>query len=201
VKFLIATNNEHKLAEIKHILAPLGIEGVSLKEAEAKSDPEETGTTFEDNARIKAMSGMIETGLPTVADDSGLMVDALHGAPGVFSARYAGENATDKDRIDKLLYEMRDVPAGARSARFVCEICCVFPDGNIINAHGECEGDIAFEPKGTGGFGYDPVFIEKTTGKSFAILAGEEKDRLSHRGKALEVFAKMLDKRCRNGNI
>lgn len=195
MKFLIATNNAHKLDEIKHILAPLGIEGVSLLEAGALSNPEETGTTFEDNARIKAIAGMNATGLPTVADDSGLMVDALRGAPGVFSARYAGEGASDRDRIDKLLYEMRDVPAGARTARFVCAVCCVFPDGNIINARGECEGEIAFEPKGTGGFGYDPVFIEKTTGKSFATIAGEEKDRLSHRGKALTLFGKLLDKR------
>lgn len=194
MKFLIATNNAHKLAEIKHILAPLGIEGLSLKEAGVESDPEETGATFEDNARIKAFSGMQATGMPTVADDSGLCVDALHGAPGIFSSRYAGEGATDADRIKKLLREMSDVPAGARGARFVCAVCCVFPDGNSIEARGECEGDISFEPKGTGGFGYDPVFIEKTTGKSFATLAGEEKDRLSHRGKALAIFAKLIDK-------
>lgn len=196
MKFLIATNNEHKLAEIKHILAPFGIEGISLAQSGTQSSPEETGVTFEDNARIKALGGMLSTGMPTVADDSGLVVDALHGAPGVYSARYAGENASDRDRIDKLLYEMRDVPAGARTARFVCAVCCVFSDGNIINARGECEGAIAFEPQGTGGFGYDPVFIEKTTGRSFATLAGEEKDRLSHRGKALAAFAKQLDKRC-----
>jgi non-canonical purine NTP pyrophosphatase, rdgB/HAM1 family len=201
VKFLIATNNAHKLEEIQHILAPLGIEGVSLSEAGAVSDPEETGATFEDNARIKAMSGMNATGMPTIADDSGLMVDALRGAPGVYSARYAGENATDRERIDKLLFEMRDVPAGARGARFVCALCCVFPGGNIITAQGECAGEIAFEPKGAGGFGYDPVFIEKTTGRSFAALAGEEKDRLSHRGKALASFRKQLDKYVRDGRI
>ena len=196
MKFLIATNNMNKLSEIKHILAPLGIEGISLSDAGVVSSPEETGTTFEDNARIKAMDGMHVTGMPTVADDSGLMVDALHGAPGVYSARYAGEGASDADRINKLIYEMRDVPAGARTARFVCAVCCVFPDGNIITARGECEGAIAFQRQGSGGFGYDPVFVEKTTGRSFAMLAGEEKDRLSHRGKALAVFAKLLDKRC-----
>jgi XTP/dITP diphosphohydrolase len=195
VKFLIATNNACKLAEIKHILAPLGIEGVSLSDAGVESSPRETGATFEDNARIKAIAGMSVTGMPAVADDSGLMVDALHGAPGIYSARYAGENASDSDRIDKLLREMSDVPAGARTARFVCAVCCVFTDGNMIEAKGECEGAIAFEPQGTGGFGYDPVFIEKTTGRSFALLAGEEKDRLSHRGKALAAFAKQLDKR------
>ncbi|HEX2939092.1 MAG TPA: RdgB/HAM1 family non-canonical purine NTP pyrophosphatase [Ruminiclostridium sp.] len=195
MKFLIATNNEGKLKEIRHILAQFGIEGVSLREAGVDSNPEETGTTFADNARIKAFDGMKATGMPAVADDSGLMVDALHGAPGIYSARYAGENASDSDRIEKLLDEMRNVPAGARTARFVCAVCCVFPDGNIINASGECDGAIAFEPQGHGGFGYDPIFIEKTTGKSFALLAGEEKDRLSHRGKALAAFAKYLDKK------
>lgn len=195
MKFLIATNNDEKLREIRRILAQFGIDGVSLSEAGVKSNPEETGSTFEDNARIKALYGMKATGMPTVADDSGLMVDALHGAPGVYSARYAGENATDEDRIKKLLHEMKDVPAGARGAKFVCAVCCVFPDGNIISVRGECDGSIAFEPIGKGGFGYDPVFIEKTTGRSFARLAGEEKDRLSHRGKALALFAKSLDKR------
>jgi XTP/dITP diphosphohydrolase len=193
--FLIATNNEHKLHEIKRILAPFSIKGLSLLEADIAADPEENGATFEDNARIKALCGMNASGMPTVADDSGLVVDALHGAPGVYSARYAGENATDQNRIEKLLYEMRDVPAGARSARFVCAICCAFPDGNVIKAYGTCEGAISFQPQGAGGFGYDPVFIEKTTGKSFAVLAGEEKDRLSHRGKALADFAALLDKR------
>lgn len=195
MKFLIATNNANKLAEIKHILAPLGVDGVSLSEAGVSSNPEETGATFEDNARIKAVGGMRATGMPTVADDSGLVVDALHGAPGIYSSRYAGEGASDSDRIKKLLYEMRDVPAGARTARFVCAVCCVFPDGNIINAQGECKGAIAFEPIGTGGFGYDPIFIENTTGKSFASLVGEEKDRLSHRGKALSAFVTKLKKR------
>lgn len=195
MKFLIATNNAHKLAEIRHILAPFGIDGISLSQAGVTSCPEETGSTFEDNARIKAFAAMNATGMPAVADDSGLMVDALHGAPGVYSARYAGENATDLDRINKLLYEMRDVPAGARAARFVCAICCVFPDGNIISVRGKCDGAIAFAPQGTGGFGFDPVFIEKTTGRSFASLAGEEKDRLSHRGKALTAFVTELDKR------
>lgn len=193
--FLIATNNAHKLAEIRRILAPYGIKGVSLSEAGIDVNPEETGTTFAENARIKAMAGLNASGMPTVADDSGLMVDALHGAPGVYSARYAGENATDRDRIDKLLSEMGNVPAGARSARFVSAVCCVFPGGSILEAKGECEGAIAFEPQGTGGFGYDPVFIEKTTGRSFAALAGEEKDRLSHRGKALASFAALLEKR------
>lgn len=193
--FLIATNNERKLTEIKRIIAPFGIKGISLKEAGINTNPEETGSTFEDNARIKAMSGMTASGMPTFADDSGLAVDALHGAPGIYSARYAGENATDSDKINKLLNEMHDVPAGARTAHFVCAVCCIFPDGKMFETRGECDGTIAFEPHGAGGFGYDPVFIEKTTGKSFATLVGEEKDRLSHRGKALAAFAAYLDKR------
>lgn len=194
MKFLIATNNAHKLEEIRRILAPYSIEAMSLKETGITSDPEETGSTFEENARIKAVAAMKASGMPAVADDTGLMVDALNGAPGVYSARYAGENATDRDRVNKLLYEMRDVPEGKRTARFVCVVCCAFPDGKIISVRGECEGSIAFEPQGTGGFGYDPIFIEKTTGRSFASLAGEEKNRLSHRGKALEAFVRELDK-------
>lgn len=194
MKFLIATNNAHKLEEIRRILAPYSIEAMSLKETGITSDPEETGSTFEENARIKAVAAMKASGMPAVADDTGLMVDALNGAPGVYSARYAGENATDRDRVNKLLYEMRDVPEGKRTARFVCVVCCAFPDGKIISVRGECEGSIAFEPQGTGGFGYDPIFIEKSTGRSFASLAGEEKNRLSHRGKALEAFVRELDK-------
>lgn len=195
MKFLIVTNNAEKLKEMKRILAQFGIDGVSLKDAGIKAKPDETGATFEDNARIKAFAGMEKAKIPAVADDSGLVVDALHGAPGIYSARYAGENADDAEKIEKLLYEMRNVPVGARTARFVCAVCCVFPDGNMINVRGECEGSIAMEPQGHGGFGYDPVFIEKTTGKSFAMLEGEEKDRLSHRGKALALFAKQIDKR------
>lgn len=194
MKFLIATNNAHKLEEIRRILAPYSIEAMSLKEAGITSNPEENGSTFEENARIKAVAAMKASGMPAVADDTGLMVDALNGAPGVYSARYAGENATDRDRVNKLLYEMRDVPEGKRTARFVCVVCCAFPDGKIISVRGECEGSIAFEPQGTGGFGYDPIFIEKSTGRSFASLAGEEKNRLSHRGKALEAFVRELDK-------
>lgn len=193
--FLIATNNAHKLAEIRRILGPLGIHSVSLAEAGVCINPEETGETFGENARIKALCGMRASNLPTVADDSGLCVDALHGAPGVYSARYAGEGASDRDRIEKLLSELRDVPQGARTARFVCAVCCVFPGGGELSCCGECKGAIAFEPQGAGGFGYDPVFIEGTTGRSFSSLSGEEKDRLSHRGKALTAFAALLDRK------
>lgn len=184
--FVIATHNAHKLAELQRILRPLGIDAVTAELTEA----EETGTTFAENAFLKAASACRETGMPAVADDSGLMVDALDGAPGVYSARYAGETATDADRVQKLLLELQAVPRGERDAKFVSAICCVFPDGACITAEGECPGEIAFAPAGNGGFGYDPVFLcgEKT----YAEMTPEEKDAVSHRGKALRRFSAAL---------
>lgn len=190
--FIIATNNRHKAEEMKRILEPLGISVVTAKEACVQMDVEETGTTFEENAELKADAVCRAAGLPAVADDSGLVVDALGGRPGVYSARYAGENATDSDRIDRLLAEMAEVASPDRTARFVCAVCCVFPSGRKISVRGSCEGLIAPGPEGSGGFGYDPVFIEKQTGKTFACLTDEEKDRLSHRGRALRQFADKL---------
>ena len=184
--FVIATHNTHKLAELQRILQPLGIDAVTATLTEA----EETGTTFAENAYLKAALACRETGLPAVADDSGLMVDALDGAPGVYSARYAGENATDADRIKKLLDAMEDVPRGKRGAAFISAICCVFPDGKMITAQGECHGEIAFAPAGDGGFGYDPVFL--CNGKTYAEMTPEEKDAVSHRGKALRQFSEAL---------
>lgn len=190
--FLIATNNKGKLLEIKRILSPLQIRAVSLKEAGVSADPDETGTTFEENARIKALAGLRVSGMPSIADDSGLEVDALNGAPGVYSARYAGPGASDGDRIDKLLGELNGVGEAGRGARFICVVCCAFPDGRLIEVRGACEGRIALRREGNGGFGYDPVFLERTTGKSFAALSSAEKDRLSHRGRALRAFAGAL---------
>ena len=155
-----------------------------------KIEVEETGETFAENAFIKAKAASCKTGLPAVADDSGLCVDALGGRPGVYTARYAGENATDDMRMDKLLFELKGVPEDKRTARFVSAVCCVFPDGRKIEAEGKCEGKIAFEKLGNGGFGYDPVFT--VDGKSFARMSDGEKDALSHRGRALELLAKML---------
>lgn len=192
MKFLIATNNAHKLTEIKAILSPLGIECVTLREAGVLSDPDETGLTFAENAFIKAKSAMRASGMPAFADDSGLAVDALGGAPGIYSSRYAGDNATDDDRINKLLNELCDVPEDKRTARFICSICCVFPDGRKITAEGESVGHIAFEKIADNGFGYDPIFIENSTGKCFAEIVGDEKNRVSHRGNALRAFAKEL---------
>ena len=189
MKFVVATHNTHKLEEFERILTPLGVQ-IALREL---SDVEETGETFAENAFLTAESAMKETGLPAIADDSGLMVDALNGAPGVYSARYAGEGGTYDDVIRKLLFEMRDVPEENRTARFVSSICCVFPDGETLRAEGVCEGMIAFEKRGEGGFGYDPVFL--VGDRSFAEMTGAEKDAVSHRGRALRAFSKILEER------
>ena len=189
--FIIATNNKGKLAEMSRILGPLGISAMSAAQAGITlDDVEETGETFAENVFIKAKAALQKTGLPAVADDSGLCVDALGGRPGVYTARYAGENATDDMRMDKLLFELKGVPEDKRTARFVSAVCCVFPDGGKIEAEGKCEGKIAFEKFGNGGFGYDPIFI--VDGKSFARMSDGEKDALSHRGRALELLAKRL---------
>ena len=194
--FIIATHNQKKLAELERILSPLGIraqtaeqDGFTLEEVE------ETGTTFEQNARLKAEAAMRQTGLPAVADDSGLMVDALGGAPGVYSARYAGENATDEQRNQKLLRELENVPEPERTARFVSAVCCVFPGEEAVCVCGECEGRIAFSPRGTGGFGYDPLFLVGE--KTYAELSDAEKDAVSHRGRALSALQQALRERSR----
>ncbi len=190
--FIIATHNKKKLAELERILAPLGISAQTAEQAGfALNEPEETGTIFEENAYIKAFAAMTATGMPAVADDSGLEVDALGGAPGVYSARYgAPEAKTDEDRYLKLLAEMQDVPAHQRTARFVSAVCCVFPDGASITVRGTCEGTIAFEPVGSGGFGYDPVFL--VGDKTYGELDAAEKDRISHRGQALRKLQAAL---------
>lgn len=194
MKFIIATHNKKKLAELERILAPLGIAAVTDKDLGIVLDEvEENGKTFQENAALKARAACQQTGLPAIADDSGLAVDALHGAPGIYSARYAGENATDAQRIEKLLNHMKGIPQGKRTARFVSNVCCVFPDGREFSVEGICEGTIAFAPEGSGGFGYDPVFLT-AGGKSFACLTAEEKDSISHRGNALRALAQELPK-------
>lgn len=187
MKILIATHNKHKLTEMARILGPMGYEvvtdtdlGFTLTEAE------ENGETFLDNARIKAESGCKESGLPCIADDSGLCVDALGGEPGVFSARYSGEHGDDEGNNEKLLFNLKDVPDENRTARFVCAICVSFPDGKEITAEGRCEGWIGYEKRGCNGFGYDPLFM--VGDKSFAELSAEEKDAVSHRGNALKAL-------------
>lgn len=187
--FVMATHNQHKVNELQRILEPLDIH-VTVADL---PEVEESGSTFEENAALKAHSACKATGLPSVADDSGLEVDALDGAPGVYSARYAGENATDYDRIHKLLRELDKLQPQSRSARFVSAVCCAFPDGSEIMVRGVCEGTIASEPRGTDGFGYDPIFLVGE--KTFAELTPAEKDAVSHRGIALRKLAEELRKR------
>lgn len=186
MELMIGTHNQNKVKEFRRILEPLSIE---IRSAELP-EVEETGATFAENAFLKASAACRETGRPAVADDSGLMVDALGGAPGVYSARYAGNGASDEARIAKLLNALRGLPEKKRAAKFVSSICCVFPNGDKITAEGECPGVIAFEPRGRDGFGYDPVFLVGE--KTYAELSGDEKDKISHRGKALRLFAEKL---------
>lgn len=193
MKFVIATNNKKKLREIREILDTLGVSAISLAEAGVESDAEETGETFEENSLIKARAAFEASGLPAIADDSGLAVDALGGAPGVYSARYGGERLkSDEERYNFLLENMRGVPEGERGARFVSVITCVFPDGRIISARGETAGEILFSPRGDGGFGYDPVFFVPSENASMAELSAERKNEISHRGKALSLMAEKL---------
>lgn len=193
--FLIATHNMKKRDELSRILKPVGVRALLAEEVGVDlTDVEETGTTFEENAFLKAQSGCLESGMPCIADDSGLAVDALDGAPGVFSARYSGEHGNDDKNNELLLENLKDVPMEQRTARFVSAVCCVFPDGRKITVRGECEGKIAFDLKGNGGFGYDPLFLpEGYEGKTMAQLTPEEKDSISHRGKALRLLSKKLE--------
>lgn len=195
--FIIASNNAHKVAELERILNPLGIKALTAKQAGIDlGDVEETGTTFAENARLKAKAAFERCNMPSIADDSGLTVDALNGAPGVYSARYAGQGASDSDKINKLLTELQGVPEKDRTAAFVCSICCILEDGSMIEVSGKCQGTIAFEPKGEGGFGYDPVFIVDG-GASFAQLSDSDKDKISHRGNALRALKEELLKRLK----
>ena len=193
MKIFIATKNQKKLCELERILIPMGFEVLSEKDlSETFPDVEENGTTFEENAIIKASAGLKNTGYISVADDSGICVDYLDGAPGIYSARYSGEHGDDDSNNQKLLSELRDVPLEKRTARYVAAIACVFPDGRKFTVRGECEGKIGFEPKGTNGFGYDPYFISELG--VMAELTSEQKDSISHRGKALKLFKQELKK-------
>ena len=199
-----ASNNAGKLKELRRILEQMGHEVRSLRDLGIDLDPEETGTTFAENARIKAEAFCKASGLPTVADDSGLCVDALHGAPGVYSARYAGCHGDDAANNAKLLHEMEAVPVGGRAAQFVSAICFMLPDGRTLEVAGECPGSISFAETGTNGFGYDPLFvpdriglpdgttIENTARRSYAELTDAEKDAISPRGRAMEKLAEQL---------
>jgi XTP/dITP diphosphohydrolase len=190
MKWIIATNNKSKVKEFHKILPPLGIQAQSLAEAGVSLEVEETGTSFEENALLKARACCALTGRPSVSDDSGLAVDALGGAPGIYSARYAPTDAQCNARV---LREMEDVPDGeARHARFVCAIACVLPDGREFTVCGECHGQIAREERGENGFGYDPLFYSPEYGKTYGELAPEVKNEISHRAAALRAFAEKL---------
>lgn len=195
MKLLIASNNAHKIREIKEILGDLFDEILSLREAGVSADPEETGETFEENARIKAEAILQLTGCAALADDSGLEVDALGGAPGVHSARYTG-NHDDSD-LDRRKFLMKNLEGEEhRTARFVSAICCVFPNGDVLRARGTCEGRIATYMKGENGFGYDAMFIADGEDRTMAEMTHEEKNEISHRGRALREFARVLKEYC-----
>lgn len=189
-RFVVATGNPHKLKEFARILEPLDIE--ILTPAQCGGDginPVENGDTFEANAIIKATEFASTLGIPALADDSGICIDALGGAPGVYSARYSG--GSDDDNNELVLKNLDGVPFEKRTARYVCVICCAYPDGTYFTVRGECDGRIGFEYRGENGFGYDPLFYFEN-GKTFAEISGEEKDKLSHRGKALRLLAEKL---------
>ena len=180
-----------KLVEMKDILSQLRVEVVLESEAGVDVDVEETGATFEENAYLKAHAVMEASGLPAIADDSGLCVDALNGAPGVYSARYGGPELDDAGRYKLLLENMRGQLD--RRCKFVSAICCCFPNGDRVEARGECAGTLAYAPKGADGFGYDPVFFVPGLKKTFAELSPEEKNAISHRGNALKAFREKLE--------
>lgn len=191
MKLLIATNNPNKKREIDEILGPLGFETVTPKELGVAFDPEETGTTFEENAMIKAQCGFDLTGIGTIADDSGLCVNALHGRPGIYSARYGGEDANYEEKIALLQSEIGS--AEDRSASFECAIACVLSDELRFTVTGRCLGEISQQAAGSGGFGYDPVFYIPSLGKTFSELSDDEKNAISHRGAALAALRKKLE--------
>lgn len=196
MKVIAATRNRHKLTEFSRILSPMGYEVVSQEEVCPGIEVEEDGATFLENARKKAVEIFRRTGMPTIADDSGLCVDALNGAPGVHSARYAddeGDGHNDKANNRKLLRELAGVPMEKRTARFVSAISFAIGEGELVECEGFCQGQIAFEALGDNGFGYDPLFLVE--GGSFASIPGEEKDRISHRGNALRKLQALLEAR------
>ena len=189
MKFILASHNKGKLSEMQRILGELGVEVVMESDVGLHLEPEETGATFAENALIKANAVMEASGLPAIADDSGLCVDWLNGGPGVYSARYGG--VSDDAAHNRLLLEaMRGAPD--RRAHYHCSIVCCFPNGDVLSAEGQCFGTIAYAPMGSGGFGYDPLFFLPEQRKTFGQMSAEDKNAISHRGKALRDFAEKL---------
>lgn len=199
--FVVASNNRKKVREISAILSSIGYSAVTAEEAGVRCEPAETASTFLGNAVIKAEAFGKLTSLPVIADDSGLMVEALGGLPGVKTARYAGENADDEANIQKLLKELEGVRQAERTAWFVSVIAAVFPDGSVLSASGYTRGYIGYEKRGENGFGYDPVFYIKGN-RSFAEITAEQKSSISHRGRAIRKFVfKLRDVRRMKGKI
>lgn len=194
MKIVLASDNENKLREFRELLAGSGVEILSKTEAGCLLEVEETGATFAENARQKAVAVMRAAAMPALADDSGLCVDALGGAPGVYSARYTGRHGdSDQDRYRLLLKNMEGETD--RRARFVCALCCAFPDGTFLEAQGECPGRLLEAPQGENGFGYDPVFLPDGCSESMGALSAEEKNAISHRGRALRAFQAEWERR------
>ena len=193
MKVVLASKNKHKLIEISKITEQFGFELVMESELGLDIDVEETGSSFEENSFLKADAVMKATGLPALADDSGIAVDALNGEPGIYSARYGFDDTLDDwGRLQLLLKNTENVPDGQRQAQFVCVITMVTPDGNVIQARGEVHGELLRAPAGEGGFGYDPIFYYPPFGKSLAEVSSEEKNQVSHRANALRVFYQKL---------
>lgn len=198
IKLILASNNAHKIREFGELVQGMDVQLLSQREAGYDLDVEETGTTFEANAYLKAKAVTDVSGCAAVSDDSGLEVDCLDGRPGVYSARYGGgHDVSDEDKNAFLLREMGDTDK--RTARYVCAICCTMPDGHVIECRGECEGEMLFAPRGNGGFGYDPIFKPEGYDKSMAELSPDEKNAISHRGKAMREFLKKFEEYL-NGN-
>ena len=193
MKVVLASKNAHKLKEISKITEKFDMELVLESQLGVDIDVEETGSTFEENSFIKAEAVMKATGLPALADDSGIAVDALNGEPGIYSARYGFDPSLDDwGRLELLLKNMEQVPEGSRQAQFVCVITMVTPEGQVIQARGEAHGELLRQPAGEGGFGYDPIFYYPPLGRSFAELSPEEKNQVSHRAQALKLFYEKL---------
>lgn len=200
-RVVLASKNAHKMQELQTILRQYGIALILQSELGLDVDVEETGSTFEENALLKAQAVMHATGLPAIADDSGLVVDALGGEPGIYSARYGGaQNRSDSDRLNYLLRRLEAVPEAERTAHFVCVITLVEPDGSVLSACGECAGQITREARGASGFGYDPVFYVPQEGCTFAEMPQERKNAISHRANALRRFAENYAKEKQNAD-
>lgn len=190
MKVVIATNNQGKVKEFKAMLSPFGYEPVSLRDEGIEINVVEDGETFEENAHLKAKAVYEICGCPVIADDSGLEVDFLDGAPGIYSARYAGEDATDKELCEKILFELDGVDESMRTARFVCALYCIIDSETEYSVLGTLEGSIGTEPRGENGFGYDPIFM--VDDRSVAELSDEEKNKISHRSNALSKLTEIL---------